>query len=116
MSRSSASPAFDRRAAWPSRVALVSCCVIAGLTRGKSVILLLPVEVGRLADPGLAADIGHRNPVRTLLQNKRLLGVRKRRGLHGLRSCQPGNLARKTLAKNGPVLRAQVKRRPRFSL
>ena len=26
----------------------------------------------------------------------------------GFRSSQPGNLARKTLAKNGPVLRAQI--------
>jgi hypothetical protein len=43
----------------------------------QTIVLLLPIEVGRLADASLAADIHHRHAVGALLQDKRLLGVRK---------------------------------------
>ena len=52
------------------------------LRRQQAIVLPLPVEVGRLADPGLRAGIRHRHAVCSLLQNKRLLGVRKSRGLY----------------------------------
>src|SRR5690606_41683723 len=52
--------------------------------RQQPVILLLPIEISRLADPGLAADLGDRHAVIALLQNERLLGVRKLRGFHRL--------------------------------
>jgi len=52
------------------------------LGRQQTVILLFPVKICRLADAGIAADIRHRHPVNALLENKRLLGVRKPRGLH----------------------------------
>src|SRR2546423_10416969 len=45
------------------------------LGRQQTVVLLFPIEVGRLADSSLAADIRHRHAVRSLLENKRLLGV-----------------------------------------
>src|SRR5579871_3892472 len=68
---------------------LLQLCVLilellqpAHLIRQQPVILLLPVEIRRLADPGLAADLRHRNPVTALLQNERLLRVRKLRRLH----------------------------------
>ena len=50
--------------------------------RRHSIVLLLPVEVGRLAYPSLPADILDRNAVRSLLQNKCLLCVRELRFLH----------------------------------
>ncbi len=37
------------------------------LGRQQAVVLSLPIEVGRLADPGLAADIRHRYAVGALL-------------------------------------------------
>jgi putative transposase len=40
-----------------------------------AVVFLLPVEVGRLADPGPAADVRNGNAVRALLQDGRLLRV-----------------------------------------
>src|SRR5262249_23203826 len=79
------------------------------LSRQQPVVLLLPIEIGRLADPGLAADVRNRNPVVALLQDKRLLGVRKLRGLHRrLLLPAEGFRQRKTLAKNGPVFRPQI--------
>jgi hypothetical protein len=45
-------------------------------------ILLTPIELRRLADPGLLASLRHRHTVVALLQNKRLLGVRELRCLH----------------------------------
>src|SRR6476661_8816276 len=42
------------------------------LRRQQPVVPLLPVEVRRLADPRLAADLGHSHPVMTLLQDERL--------------------------------------------
>jgi len=39
-------------------------------------ILLLPVEVGGLADPGLPADLGNRCAFFALLDDERLLRVR----------------------------------------
>jgi hypothetical protein len=47
----------------------------------RSVILPLLVEVGRLADPGLAAALRNRNPVITLLEDERVLSIRNLRGL-----------------------------------
>ncbi len=52
------------------------------LRRQHAGILLLPIEVGRLADARLAADLGNRDTFITLLQNERLLRVRKLRCLH----------------------------------
>src|SRR5205085_7130795 len=52
------------------------------LRRQQAFVLLLPIEVGSLADPGLTADIRYRYAVSTLLENERLLGVRKPRSLH----------------------------------
>lgn len=46
-------------------------------SRQQAVVLLLPVEVGRLAAPGLAANVRNRDLILALLQNKRLLGIRK---------------------------------------
>ena len=66
----------------------------AHLGRQQTVILLVPIKVSRLADPGLAADIHHRHTVGALLVNKRLLGVRKSETFEAfiaLRSSQPGN-------------------------
>jgi hypothetical protein len=38
------------------------------LGRQQAVVLLLPIEVGRLADLALSANLGHRNAVRSLLE------------------------------------------------
>jgi hypothetical protein len=65
-------------------------------------------EVGRLADPDLAADVRHRNTVRSLLQNECLLGVRKPDAFIVLRSSQPASLRRKTLTPSDPVFREQI--------
>lgn len=46
-----------------------------------AVLLLLPVEVGRLADPGPAADVRDGTAVHTLLQDERHLRVIKLRCL-----------------------------------
>jgi hypothetical protein len=48
------------------------------LRRQQAVVFLLPVsvEVGRLADPGLAANVRHRHAVGAPLENERLLDVR----------------------------------------
>jgi hypothetical protein len=42
----------------------------------KTIVFLFPIEVGRLADPSVAADIRHRHTSVALLQNERLLCVR----------------------------------------
>jgi hypothetical protein len=54
----------------------------AHLGQLQTVVLLFPIEVGRLADPGLPADVRNQHAVRALLQNERLLGVRELRCLH----------------------------------
>lgn len=64
----------------------------------------------KLAGPGLAADLRHRNPVTALLQDERLLGVRKLRSLHRPSLLPAREPVRKTLAKNGPVCRPQIRR------
>ena len=46
--------------------------------------------------------------VRALLENERLLGVRKLRCLHGSPLLPAGKSAPKTLTKNGPILRPQI--------
>jgi hypothetical protein len=56
-------------------VLLLKLLEAAHLRRQQPVVLLLPVEVGCLADPGLAADLRHRHAVRVLLEDERLLGV-----------------------------------------
>jgi hypothetical protein len=43
---------------------------------------ILPIEVGRLADPGLPADLRHRHAIIALLQDERPLRLRKPRCLH----------------------------------
>jgi hypothetical protein len=58
------------------------------------------VEVSRLADASLAADLGHGHSIGTLFNNERLLGVRKRCSLHRSPLLQAGKSPRKTLAKN----------------
>lgn len=65
----------------------------AGL-RQQTVAVLLPVEVGRLAEVGLAADICYRHAVGVLLKNERVLRVQKLLCLHRLALPQPGNLRR----------------------
>src|SRR3954451_782246 len=80
----------------------------AHLGRQQPVVLLLPIEVGRLANTGLAANVRHRHSIGALLQNERLLGVRKSRCLHRSPLLPARESARKTLAKNGPVLRSQI--------
>ena len=52
------------------------------LGRKQPGILLLPVEVGRLADPGLAADLSNRRALVALLDDERLLRVREIARLH----------------------------------
>ena len=42
----------------------------------QAVVLLLPIEVRRLTDPGSPIDLRNRHSVRALLQNERLPGVR----------------------------------------
>ena len=59
-------------------------------------ISLLPVEVGRLADPSLAADLGYRRAFLALLLNKRLLRLRELRCRHLLSSFP----SQKMLAEN----------------
>src|SRR5690606_6504355 len=54
------------------------------LVRQQTAIPLLPVEISRLADPGLAADLRHRRAFLTLLQDERLLRLRELRCLHRL--------------------------------
>jgi len=56
-------------------VLLLKLLEAAHLRRQQAIILLLPVEVGCLADPGLAADLRHRHAVLVLLEDERLLGV-----------------------------------------
>ncbi len=66
------------------------------LVRQQPAIPLLPVEIGRLADPRLAADLGHRRALIALLQDERLLRLREPRCFH--RSpllSQPGKVSRK---------------------
>src|SRR6478609_9055482 len=79
------------------------------LGRQQTIVLLPPIEIGGLANPGLAADLRHRHAVVALLQNKRLLGVRKLRGFHRLPLLPAeGIRQRKTLTNNGPVFRPQI--------
>lgn len=78
------------------------------LGRQQPVILLLPIEIRRRADPRLATDVRNRHPVRTLLQNKRFLGLRKLLGLHRPSLLPAGKSARKALTKNGPIWRPQI--------
>src|SRR5579871_5687541 len=91
---------------------LLQLCVLilellqpAHLIRQQPVILLLPVEIRRLTDPGLAADLRHRNPVTALLQNERLLRVRKLRPFIVFRSSPAqeatGKLYPKTIQFSG---------------
>ena len=61
-----------------------------------SLILLTPVEVGRLADPRLVADLGHRRAFLALPQDKRLLRLREPRCFHRLQLLsQPRKVSRK---------------------
>jgi hypothetical protein len=78
----------------------------------QTVVFLFQIEVGRLADAGLAADISHRHAVSAMLQNERLLGVRKSRCFRRSPLLPTGKSARKTLPKNDPVSRPQSKVTP----
>ena len=49
----------------------------AHLNRQKPIVLLLPIEMGCVADPSLAADLCNRMTIGSLLQNERLLRVRE---------------------------------------
>ena len=73
-----------------------------------AVVLLLPVEIRRLADPSPPADIGDGNPVSALLENERLLRVRELRSPHRTRPPQPRETGPKTLTQNAPVSREQT--------
>ena len=66
-----------------------------------------------MADLGLAADIRHRHPVSSLLENKRLLGIQKIRGLLRVLSSRatrlteiavPGIAARHSNVKSSTML------------
>jgi hypothetical protein len=57
------------------------------LRRQQPSVLLLPVEVCRLADPSLPADLRHRCSFLALLNDERLLRVRKIRCLHATPPC-----------------------------
>ena len=59
-----------------------------------AVVLRLPIEIDYLANP--------------LLENERLLGVRKIDAFIALRFSQPGAQSRKTLPKNDPGWRPQI--------
>lgn len=78
------------------------------LRRRQPLVLLLPIEVGRLADPGLPADLRHGCSLLALLQDERLLGVAELRSLH--RPCSFPAWVRnpKTLTPNAPVFRDQT--------
>jgi hypothetical protein len=66
------------------------------LVRQQPAVSLLPVEVSRLADPRLAADLGNRSAFLALLQDERLLRFRELRCLHHLQLLsQPGKASRK---------------------
>src|SRR5215217_6550831 len=84
------------------------------LGRQQAVILVLQVKIGRLADAGLTAHIRHGHAVGTLLQDKRLLGVRKSRCLHRPPLLPARESVPKTLAKNDPVLRPQITTSPQL--
>lgn len=71
-------------ACWRSRLPAASADSSLSV---QPVVLLLPLEAGRQANPGLAADLRLRNPIRPPLPNKRLLGVET---FIVLRSSQPG--------------------------
>lgn len=70
--------------------------------------VIFPVEIDCLADPRAAADLRHRNAVRSLLQTERLLYVRKLRCLHHSAPLPAGTLLRKTPILNGPVIWVQI--------
>jgi len=75
--------------------------------RGRT-IDLLPIEVGRLADPRLAADVRHGNAVCVLLQNERLLRLRIWMPSSSFAPPSHGRLRRKTLTPSDPVFRDQI--------
>ena len=54
------------------------------LVRQQPAIPLFPIEVGRLADPRLAADLSDRRSFLVLLDDERLLRVRELRCLHAV--------------------------------
>jgi hypothetical protein len=58
-------------------VLFFQCLQPTHLARQQATIPLLPAEVGRLDDPRLSANLGHRRTFITLLQEKRLLRLRE---------------------------------------
>ena len=69
----------------------------------RFLICSTPVEVGCLADPRLSADLCHRNPGFTLLDDERLLRVRELRFSYPAVSAQPDSGLPETLSNNDPV-------------
>ena len=61
------------------------------------------MEIRRLADPSLSADLPHRNTVIALLQNERLLGVRDVDAFMRLLLFPAGKSPLKTQVMNGPI-------------
>jgi hypothetical protein len=73
-----------------------------------AIVALLPIEVGRRADTGLAADVGHRHPSLPCFRMNASCASENLDAFIVFRSSQPGNQTRKTLAKNGPVYWEQI--------
>lgn len=76
---------------------------IGASRRAATRILLAPIEIRRLADPCLPADLCHRHAVIALLQNERLLGVRKLDAFILPLLFPDGKFPRRTPLMDGPV-------------
>ncbi len=68
----------------PTRTAAptVGCYRSLDHRRRQTLAPILPVEIGRLADPGTPADLCNRPPFHAPLQYERLLRIRKFQRLH----------------------------------
>ena len=77
------------------------------LGRQQTVILAFPIEIGRLANSRLAADIATGIPSAPCLRINAFWASENLDAFIALRSSQPGESTRKTLTKNDPVLRPQ---------
>jgi len=96
------SRAINRRPVLQLGVLVLELLQPSHLGRQQPVILLLPIEIGHLADAGGATNLRDQHAVIALLQNERLLSVREFGGLHRLPLLPAeGIRQRKTLAKNG---------------
>jgi len=65
------------------------------LGRKQTVVFLLPVEVGRLTDTGLPADVGHGVPSAPCFRMNAFWASENRDAFMALRPSQPGNRRRR---------------------